>query len=117
MKVQKVLSYSYIQSNVKRVFKKVDLDFYLNHGYSIVKDFGDGNFWVINKPAKVHVRTITEDNQEVTVECKETIESYYEGAEISKKMIEDFLEEVRLGKIQLEIDFWKDLLAFKMIRK
>ena len=117
MKVREVLSYSYIRSDSKKVFKKIDLNYYLNHGYSIVRDFGDENFWVINKPAKVYARVLTEDDQEVMVECKETIVSYYEGTNISKKRIEDFFDGVKLGIIELELDYWKELIAFTRTNK
>ena len=116
MKVKKVMSYSYIESERRKVFREDRLPYYLNNGYTIVRNIKNENFWLVSKPTRVYALVQLEDETTQKIECKNTIMSFFKLKRISKKKVDEFFMNVEFGLVELQFDeVWKDLIAFYMI--
>ena len=115
MKVENVISYSYFESERRKVFKKERLNYYVSNGYNIVRNGEKEGFWIVSKPTRVYAIVQLEDETRRKVECKNTIISYFKLKKISKKKVDEFFKDVEDGFIALEFDeIWGDLVAFEI---
>ena len=109
----KVLSYIYIPNQKKKVFAEGNgYDYYVRHGYTIVGDYRDEGFCILNKPAEVIFEVIDDDGNYGEVDCKDTILRVYKKKRISKQMAKRFYDEVQAGKWRLAFDKGGNLIAF-----
>ena len=109
----RILNYFYFPNEKRKVFVDGnEYDYYLRHGYSIVGDFRDEGFCIMNKPAEVILEVIDDDGNYMEVECKNTILLVYHKKRISAQMAKRFYDEVQAGKWRLAFDKGGNLIAF-----
>lgn len=110
----KVIDFIYLKNEKKKIFLKSEgTDYYLRHGWQIVKDFSEEGYCIVNKPAQALLQIIDDDGIEKIVDCKDTILRVYRKKRISKAMLQKFYNEVKEGIWMLSFDRYKNLLAFK----
>lgn len=110
----KVVDFLYVRNEKKKIFLKSEgTDYYLRHGWQIVKDFSEEGYCIINKPAQALLRILDDDGIIKNVDCKDTILRVYRKKKISQSMLIRFYEEAKKGVWILSFDRYNNLLAFK----
>ena len=98
----KLLNVTYEASSTREVQgNREKIKKYLNDGY-YVKEERNG-YWVLVKPAKVWV-TIGDQKTRKTFNMKQDICDCYGRKRISSKLLEQFQEDARSGKLKIELD-------------
>ena len=108
-----VLSYFYYPNDKKRIWvRSNNYEYYLRHGYTIVGNYDDEGFYILNKPAEVILEVVDEEGNQLEVDCKDLILALYHKKKISAQMAKRFFDEIRAGKWRLAFDNGKNLIAF-----